>query len=115
MEDETQATFLDVPIYVLVSGLIEIVGCLLVVVACLTVVRRGPAALLGALGALLAGASNALTLAAYRNDEWWLHERFWELTTYGRAVGLAVLGLALVLALLRARRVSTSSGPSQHQ
>lgn len=95
-----------IPDYVLISTWIEIGACALVVLACLALVRRGPLpALLGALGALAAGATAALGLAALLDAEALdRSELFWQAVTYARSIGLAVLGVALVLTLLRIRQ-----------
>lgn len=107
MDDDSQVLpFLEVPTYLVISSLLEVAGCLLVVLACLTVLRRGLPAAAALVGAVLAGVATALTLAAYGSTAGWsMSDRFWELTTYSRALGLALLALALLLALLRSRRV----------
>jgi len=107
VDDDSQVlSFLDVPTYLVVSSLLEVAGCLLVVLACLTVLRRGLPAAVAIVGAVLAGAATGLSLVAYGSTaDWAMRDRFWELTTYSRAIGLALLGLALALALLRPRRV----------
>lgn len=94
------------PTYVVITQVIEVVGPVICLIACLLLVRRAPLpALLGAVGAAATGASSGLWLAADRlrvpgEDG----DLFWQLTSYGRSIGLAVVCLALVLALLRTHR-----------
>ncbi|MEI5671698.1 MULTISPECIES: hypothetical protein [unclassified Nocardioides] len=99
----------DVPLSYVLACLLEVGSGLLVTLACLTVVRRGPVAFLAGLAALVVSVSAGLTLAGYeRHDSFWTEEWFWELTTYARAVGFAVLGIVLLLALLHSRRPGES-------
>jgi hypothetical protein len=115
VDDDGTVQFYDYPDYVLITQWTEVIGAALAASICLVLVRRGPApALVGAVGALATGLSGFLWIAAYRD---WLPadlaegEHFWEVTSYGRSVGMVVVALALVLALLRARRTPSS----QHQ
>ncbi|WP_244929656.1 hypothetical protein [Nocardioides sp. W7] len=110
MDDDLTLKQYFVPDYVLVSVIIEVAACVGVLVACLVLVRRGRAARLGALGALLAGASTTLALAnilaiLYRDDgPWQWSDWVWYLVNYGRSGGLALIGLAVLLALARTSR-----------
>lgn len=105
VDDEEMIQY-AIPDYALISGWIEVAASLLVVVGCLTVLRRGRPATIAIVGAVLTGMASILCLAAYGSTAGWsTSERFWALTTYSRAIGLTLLALALVLALLRPRPV----------
>lgn len=110
VDDELEMRQYAVPDYILISEAIELAAALLVLVTCLVLVRRGAPAVLGAVGALLAGVSigvaTAETLAALYRDAgpWQLPEWVWQLVNYGRAAGLALIGLAVLVALARTGR-----------
>lgn len=96
---------IETPGYVLITSWIEVLGCLVIVPACLALVRRGPvAAAVGAVGALLAGISTGLSLIAYETGRWSGSDRFWEMASYARAIGLALLAVAVVHAVFQSAR-----------
>jgi hypothetical protein len=105
VDDEEMIQY-AIPDYLLISGWIEVAASLLVVVGCLTLVGRGRPATIAIVGAVLTGMASLLCLAAYRSTaDWTTSERFWAMTTYARAFGLALLAIALVLAIRRPRSV----------
>lgn len=116
MDDDLTLTQYEIPAYVLIGGVIEVAAAVAVLVACLVLVRRGTAALLGLVGALLAGTATGLstldTLDLSRGGDGLLptSDGTWQSLAYARAIGLAVMGLALVLALLRTRRARATRG-----
>lgn len=89
MDDGFDLIMIESPTYAVVSAGIEAVVCVVVLAACARY-ARGSAAVLGAVGALVAGVAC-----------WLLFLDAYELVAYGRAVGFGLIGLALVLALAR--------------
>ncbi len=104
MDDEFAQLMIESPTYAVVSAGIEAVVCLVVLAACARY-ARGRAAVLGAVGALVAGVACWLlfldTLRINGGRQPWLPLDAYELVAYARAGGFGLIGLALVLALAR--------------
>lgn len=105
-----------VPDYVLASQAIEVAAAAVALVACLVLVRRGTPALLGLAGAALTVVGSGLalvdTVLLLRGDpaSWSTSEGAWQVVTYGRAIGLVLLGWAVLVALLGTRAMPVGDG-----
>ncbi|SDE18014.1 hypothetical protein [Nocardioides lianchengensis] len=117
MDDELAVTQYDIPDHVVISIVTEFGASVVALVACVVLLRHGRAAVVGALGALLAGTTTGLALVDYLTTlyrdagpiAWpdWSYEAI----TYGRAAGFALVTLAVLLTLIRTGRPTGAAGP----
>ncbi|MEI5671699.1 MULTISPECIES: hypothetical protein [unclassified Nocardioides] len=109
MDGDTEQIVIGVADYIVISLWVEIIAAAVVLVACLTLVRRAALpSLIGAGGALVGGVSTALALALLTGTwvdlDLMLSDWFWEATNAARAVGLALVCVALTIFLVRTQR-----------